>query len=167
MKDAIFVMDDYITINIEEQFVVHISSDVVECLNRHRQLDNVSAEQFGVLMGSRSIKESEFWIEANTTPQANDKATRFGFLLRDKKHQKEVDKFFDSSDGILGYMGTWHTHPEALPTPSCVDINDWKRCVKRNSDRQLFFIIQGYDGLRIYINKKWKFVCVSELITNG
>jgi integrative and conjugative element protein (TIGR02256 family) len=134
-----------------------IPFDVLGVLRNCRQVHNEAPERFGVIIGSRTAKSKEYWIEAVTKPMENDKATRSSFLLQDKNHQDTVDSTFQSSGGTSIYLGTWHTHPEPLPVPSLIDKKDWKACMQRNPGRQLFFIIVGTEELRIYIHKNWRF----------
>ncbi|MFX9397410.1 Mov34/MPN/PAD-1 family protein, partial [Acinetobacter baumannii] len=54
------------------------------------------------------------------------------------------------SNGTSVYLGTWHSHPQNIPTPSNIDYADWKSCILRNPDRQLFFAIVGIQAIRIF-----------------
>jgi [CysO sulfur-carrier protein]-S-L-cysteine hydrolase len=112
-----------------------------------RQTGGKDHESFGVLIGSCSLELKEFWVESITSPYQNDKSSRRSFHLKDKKHQKSVDLAFDSANGELIYLGTWHTHPEKHPTPSAIDLDDWHSCIKRNPGRQLFFVIVGTEEI--------------------
>jgi integrative and conjugative element protein (TIGR02256 family) len=122
---------------------IHISKELRDVWRSNRQLSFNNKESFGVLIGSQSVKADEFWLEKCSTPQKTDTATRTSFNMRAISHQDLVDACFNNSSGRLGYLGTWHTHPEPSPMPSNIDINDWHRCITRNSDRQLLFVIVG------------------------
>jgi integrative and conjugative element protein (TIGR02256 family) len=61
-----------------------------------------------------------------------------------------VDKAYESSDQLLGYIGTWHTHPQDIPIPSGIDKIDWKSHEQENPDRPLFFIVVGLKKISIY-----------------
>ena len=52
-----------------------------------------------------------------------------------------------------GYIGTWHTHPSEVPSPSSSDLKDWKQSIKHNKDSTsaLIFIIAGIQGFRIWL----------------
>ena len=71
--------------------------------------------------------------------------------MQDPFHQKAIDKAFKKSSGEMGYIGTWHTHPQNSPIPSGIDINDWANCIERNLDRLLLFVIVGRKKTTIYI----------------
>lgn len=72
--------------------------------------------------------------------------------MRDPSHQQAIDKAFEQSNGELGYIGTWHTHPQCVPVPSIIDLNDWAQCTLRNPDRQLVFAIVGIEQVNVYIS---------------
>lgn len=123
----------------------------------HRQIKENHLERFGVIIGSRSVEHEEYWVDMVTTPFPNDRATRRSFALRDNKHQLSVDQAFKHSGGTSIYLGTWHTHPEAIPEPSIIDMKDWLSCIKRNSGRQLFFVIVGNKDVRVFVRKGFCF----------
>jgi [CysO sulfur-carrier protein]-S-L-cysteine hydrolase len=126
---------------------IHFPESVWNKWKEKRQKGTKDYESFGVLIGSSSLELKEFWIESVTTPYQNDKSSRHSFHLKDKKHQKSVDLAFDSANGELIYLGTWHTHPEKYPTPSAIDLDDWHSCIKRNPGRKLFFVIVGTEEI--------------------
>lgn len=128
-----------------------VSKQVYDCWLRHRQMKSKDTEQFGVLIGSRIEDESKIWINKCTTPQEMDVSQRARFTMKDPYHQKEIDTAFEKSNGMSGYIGTWHTHPQSVPIPSIIDLNDWDQCSLRNPDRQLVFVIIGNKQVNIYI----------------
>ena len=97
---------------------VTVCDEVAGIWHGHRQTAAGAAETFGVLMGTTSVDRREIWIEAVTTPMADDRCSRFSFALRDPGHQRAVCEKFNYSGGRAIYLGTWHTHPEPIPTPS-------------------------------------------------
>lgn len=128
-----------------------VSPAVYKCWMQHRQIKGSDTEQFGVLIGSRLPDDETFWIDMCTTPQPKDKSKRASFLMQDPFHQSAIDKAFKKSSGEMGYLGTWHTHPQSYPIPSGIDINDWLSCMVRNPDRLLLFVIVGQKQTNIYI----------------
>ena len=52
----------------------------------------------------------------------------------------------------MAYLGLWHTHPEADPTPSGIDRNDWTQAVSRDTydGNRLFFPIVGIQWIRVW-----------------
>jgi len=121
-----------------------------------RQLNPSDGERFGVLVGSHSGDRGCIWLEDLTQPLEADKSARFSFRLQDPGHQRFVDRSFNESDGQLGYVGTWHTHPEKDPVPSKIDLEDWQRCMARNPDRGLVFAIVGIDQVALFAEHSGK-----------
>ncbi|OQX34753.1 MAG: hypothetical protein B0D91_11900 [Oceanospirillales bacterium LUC14_002_19_P2] len=122
---------------------------VLDQLSAHKQNTSSMPEAAGLLIGYIKA-DGDVWIDRLTTPKATDIRQRSYFKLDAKLHQKEVDECFDGSDGVLGYLGTWHTHPQSIPVPSKLDVVDWKTHDQQNMERQLFFIVVGLDKTSVY-----------------
>ncbi|OOV87851.1 ThiF family adenylyltransferase [Oceanospirillum linum] len=127
---------------------LRIPVSVAEELKSYRQEGSSDVESAGLLIGYG--KDSTYTLYRITSPQKSDIQSRAYFKLDPAPHQKIVDEYFSSSDGLLGYIGTWHTHPQSIPSPSNLDLNDWLVHESENQDRQLFFIIIGTDELKIF-----------------
>ena len=136
---------------------VHVSDEVACVWHAHRQVAPDAAESFGVLLGTTSVDRREIWIERVTTPMVHDQCTRFSFALRDLGHQRTVSRMFACSGGRAIYLGTWHTHPEPVPTPSKIDLNDWAACLRANRRRPLAFVLVGTDKVRVFVRRRWRF----------
>lgn len=132
-----------------KQFELYISYKVIQTWMRYKQLNNKDLEACGVLIGHQNIS-NQYWIEDVTEPMPTDCRTTHKFTLKDPGHQKRVDLAFSKSNGTTIYLGTWHSHPQMIPTPSNIDYADWNSCVSRNPDRQLFFVIVGIKTTRIF-----------------
>ena len=141
---------------------VYVSDEVAGIWHVHRQTASDAAESFGVLMGTTSVDHREIWIERVTTPMAHDERTRFSFALRDPGHQRMVWGMFNCSGGRAIYLGTWHTHPEPVPTPSGIDRNDWGSCLRANRGRPLAFVLVGTERVRVFVRARWRFRPLSE-----
>ena len=128
--------------------------EVAGVWHAHRQAASAAAESFGVLMGTTSVDRREIWIESVTTPMAHDQRTRLSFALRDPGHQKAVCGKFTCSAGRVIYLGTWHTHPEPVPTPSEMDRDDWAACLRANPRRPLAFVLVGTDQVRVFVRAR-------------
>lgn len=120
------------------------------------QRDREDFEAGGVLLG-RFIKETkDIVIDNVSVPMIGDKRTRFSFLRSKGMHQAVVDRAWLKSKGTCNYVGEWHTHPEDYPTPSVVDLNNWKNRLREDifSSRFLYFIIVGRIETRIWEGDK-------------
>ena len=136
---------------------VSVGKEVAGVWHGHRQTLATASESFGVLMGTTSIDRREIWIEAVTTPMPRDRRSRSSFALRDPGHQQAVSRRFGSSDDRAIYLGTWHTHPEPLPTPSRIDLNDWVTCLRANRGRPLAFVLVGIEEVRVFVRTRGRF----------
>ena len=135
---------------------VTVCDKVAGVWRSHRQTAS-AAESFGVLMGTTSVDRREIWIEAVTAPMAHDRRSRFSFALRDLGHQRAVCEKFASSGGSEIYLGTWHTHPEPVPTPSRIDRKDWAACLRANLGRPLAFVLVGTGEVRVFVRRRGRF----------
>ena len=136
---------------------LYIPGDTLKLWKNSRQINNKDHEKFGVLIGTSSESLDEYWVDSVTSPFPKDKSSKFSFMLRDKKHQRIVDKAFAQSGDTTVYLGTWHTHPENIPTPSSTDTNDWSACIRKNPGRQLFFVIVGTKCIRVFVQNGFGF----------
>ena len=136
---------------------VSVDERVMRTWKDSRQIRPDAAESFGILIGSCKNTGNFCRVERITTPGQCDVQSRFHFLLHDPEHQEAANRAFSQSAGFLGYLGTWHTHPEAHPTPSKLDLNDWLVCIKRNPDRLLYFVIVGTEEVRVFVRQGEKF----------
>ncbi len=130
---------------------VSVSEGVWDIWHAHRQHDTHQPESFGVLIGSTSLDRREIYVEDVTTPMSGDHQSRYSFDLRDPGHQEAVNAGHQETGGSQIYLGTWHTHPEPIPLPSGTDKADWRRCMQRNGDRPLIFIITGTESVRVFV----------------
>lgn len=122
--------------------------DVQDLLYAYRQVANNAPEAGGILIGYENVSTKIFTVSGATEPQASDIRSRIALLLG-KQHRALLKKL----EPPYGYIGTWHTHPSGIPTPSSIDLCDWKKCIKqnRNSTSALVFIIAGTESYRIWL----------------
>lgn len=130
---------------------VEISDEVWQTWSAHRQIDDAQPESFGVLIGWTSENRRELYVTTSTVPMQGDRQSRYHFLMQDPGHQAAIDREHKESGGTHIYLGTWHTHPQQVPSPSGVDKDDWRRCRKRNPRRSLLFAIVGTEATRLYV----------------
>ncbi len=124
--------------------------DVLATFDRFRQNKPKDKEACGVLIGSLKEGLFEIFLELATSPQPNDIRSRMHFW-RSPSHQKIVERIFRESQQTRVYLGEWHTHPEADPTPSTQDWSAWRHKLSEQTEpNPLFFAIQGIRVLRIW-----------------
>lgn len=93
--------------------IIEFEKTVLDHLNVHRQTRFWHREAGGLLFArieGRSIRV----VEA-TGPRPTDRRSRFGYTPDRKSEQAEIDARHSAG---LHYIGDWHSHPEARPTPS-------------------------------------------------
>lgn len=89
---------------------------VISHLENHRQLRFWQREAGGLLFARLSA--SEVTIELATGPRQTDRRTRWTYNPDRAAEQREIDELHPSG---LCFVGTWHSHPEPVPTPSGID----------------------------------------------
>lgn len=132
-----------------DSLTLFIPTNILKQLSSYKQKSGKDQESAGLLIGYVR-NNNEYWIDQITTPKETDIRKRNYFKLDPEPHQKIVNDAYDNTDGILGYQGTWHSHPQSIPTPSKLDLLDWKKHCLENGDRHLFFIVVGLDKTSVY-----------------
>ena len=113
-------------------------------------------EAGGVLLGRLILDSSDAVVDKVTGPMDGDVRTRQGFSRKSDLHQKEIDSTWRDTEGTCCYLGEWHTHAEATPKPSEIDLDNWKDRFHKDRHHlsRMFFVIVGtshtavweYDG---------------------
>jgi len=126
-------------------------------INKCLQTGQNDCEAGGVLLGRYIIDSNDIVVDDVTMPMKNDIRRRFFFLRRKRLHQKVVIKRWIESKGACNYLGEWHTHPEEIPTPSCIDIKEWKRLLRtaKFDNDYLYFIIAGTKKMGVWEGNKY------------
>ena len=118
---------------------------VLARLRRFGQASSQALEAGGVLIGRRIDGSLDAIIDTITRPCATDRRTRTSFYRSAPHHQRLVEQAWRRSNGMLGYLGEWHTHPEPRPTASSVDLRDWRRRLREDvvDAADVYFLIVG------------------------
>lgn len=123
---------------------VDVVREVYQVFDYFRQTGAKDREAFGILIGTHSIDEKIIKIKIATKPGRGDRRTRFSYEMKSKHHMGILKKAFKNSNSEEVYLGTWHSHPEAEPNPSKLDIKDWKKQYRSNAhlfDKMIFVIV--------------------------
>lgn len=148
----------------DESLLVHLKAGVLDAFCKNVQTGSRKLEACGVLVGSTSVDFKEVWVESISESLPKDRRGRAFFFLRDKGHQKFVDRMFGQSGGTKRLLGSWHTHPEKSPSPSSADYRGWNKLIKRNPDfAPLIFVIVGTCEINLFIKRGRKFVKLSPI----
>jgi integrative and conjugative element protein (TIGR02256 family) len=105
---------------------VVLSKDVVFHVLRHRQKRPWSKEAGGQLFARFS--EQATIVHVATGPRPSDRRSRRSYNPDPDAEQSEIDEMYDVG---LHYVGTWHSHPEKVPTPSHMDTWTMQRTVSK------------------------------------
>ena len=145
------------------------TQDAWDLLLRHRQVSPNLPEAGGVLFGRHLLNSQDVAVDGATTPQPQDRQSRF-FFFRSRRHSEIVLREWEASRHTQDCLGLWHTHPEHSPTPSYVDVQDWKRAVKKGTydGHSLFFVIVGVTNVGVWeLPRKGKLLLLQGGETNG
>jgi integrative and conjugative element protein (TIGR02256 family) len=131
---------------------VKIAPPALAVMLSFRQTTATAKEAGGILLGRYIIDCQDVVVDEATAPTRSDRRTRFTFHRDAISHQRIIDERWHASRGRFHYLGEWHTHPETSPTPSSVDLADWRRRLRtdRFDANSLLFIIVGIRNLRIW-----------------
>lgn len=134
---------------LPDQKVVDILPPVFAEMKKWLQKEDNSPESGGFIVGYENRTTGNIVLEKISHPYYLDKKTRFYFGIRDIRHKIFLHRM--SKSGSY-YIGTWHSHPQIIPIPSALDLNDWHSTLKedRSGSRYFFFIIAGTKEFRIW-----------------
>ena len=120
---------------------------ILEAMNELKEGGNVTSVE-SMLVGYENAQTGNFTLANATEPQPSDVRTRISLVLR-YQHKEQLRKLQEP----YGYIGTWHTHPSATPSPSPVDLRDWEKCIRKNQNctSALVFIIAGTETYRVWL----------------
>ena len=143
-------MGDGLILNLNEE-KIKICRNVMCILYKYVQKSFFSKESGGILIGKENKSNKNIIINHITIPLPKDKRRRNSFLRKDKGHIELFEKLYIKSDETLRYIGEWHTHPEAIPNFSSIDLENWKKISKEsNNDNNYYHIIVGYKTIRVW-----------------
>jgi len=126
--------------------------DVIAYFERHRQLRFWQAEAGGSLFAR--LSDRDIVVEVATGPRKTDRRTRFTYRPDRKAEQQEIDEAHPK--GLL-FVGTWHSHPEPVPTPSAVDLHSLAESYVMSRHHLNAFVLAiigqrpAPDGLRVVL----------------
>lgn len=123
--------------------LVAVHQKVVETIEGWVERGSRSREAGGILIGSHRGDHVE--VSDCTVPMRRDARARTLFDRMDGGHQEAAIRAWRSSGGTDTYVGEWHTHPEAHPSPSLLDRWTWGRIMRRSRE-PLVFAIGGWDS---------------------
>ncbi|RMP68465.1 hypothetical protein ALQ19_200147 [Pseudomonas syringae pv. berberidis] len=131
---------------LDEQFV-YFSQNVLEIFERHIQSDE-GTEAGGILLGHVRGKHLEV-LEASE-PTCQDRRLRYFFERMIHGHKSLANRRWQETNGLVRYIGEWHTHPQEMPSPSYIDLDEWETLAKSRADlRPLLAVVVGRQNLHV------------------
>lgn len=132
----------------DKKQLIYIDPNALELMISFQQDQMKKPEAGGILLGK--VRGSHLEVVEVTTPSIQDKQSRFMFERSSLPHKEIANDRWQSSLGTVRYIGEWHTHPEDFPTPSALDISEWKDLARNRVDkRPLLAIIIGRLGIHM------------------
>lgn len=100
-----------------------LSEKATSVFRNYAQDEASKLEAGGILLGKR--RRNHFEIMHVTEPTEFDERSRTHWVRSEKIHADIAKQYWIESGGELTYLGEWHTHPETLPSPSQIDLDEW------------------------------------------
>ncbi|WP_434136935.1 Mov34/MPN/PAD-1 family protein (plasmid) [Pseudomonas luteola] len=128
--------------------LIYIHPEVLDVFKRHIQVDPADLEGGGLLLGY--VRGSHLEITEATIPTRFDRRFRTFFERMKDLHEHIAQKRWTDSNGLVRYIGEWHTHPQDHPSPSGLDLTEWRKlAVKRKDKRPVLGLIVGRKSLYV------------------
>ncbi len=144
-------MNDGITLEINGR-KLKICENVLEMMRKYIQKGFFSVESGGILIGKENMSNENLIINNLTVPMSRDKQKHNRFFRKDKSHIKIFYTMHNESYKTLRYIGEWHTHPEAIPNFSSMDLNNWCKISNESSiEINYYHIIVGFEAIRVWL----------------
>lgn len=127
--------------------LLNFSDKVRGVFEKNIQVGNLP-ESGGVLLGT--VHERGLLVTVATTPTRLDRQFRYLFERFPFGHRAAAKRLWRSSAGTTRYLGEWHTHPQDFPTPSVIDLAEWRKLAEVRADRRPFLaVIVGRHALHV------------------
>lgn len=109
--------------------------------------DSYPNEAGGLFLGLR--RQACIHITDMTGPQCLDRQSRTRFERRDGFHQRYASEKWLKSNGLIDWLGEWHSHPDGAPVPSAIDLRTWSNQAKARY-APMFYLIAGHAAISVY-----------------
>ena len=109
------------TVMFEDGTTIHVKDCVLATMLSYVQICSTQMEAGGIILGKKVVNREEYILTEITVPSSGDKRSRFSFVRNKKSAQNVINRKWKETDGVVNYLGEWHTHPENNPIPSEID----------------------------------------------
>ncbi|MCC3735951.1 Mov34/MPN/PAD-1 family protein [Rouxiella badensis] len=132
----------------DRRTLLYFSTAALGTFCQHIQNRDSDCEAGGLLLGS--VHGNHMIIEQATFPTEWDKRFRYLFERMPFGHDTIALSRWTASNGIIRYLGEWHTHPEDYPNPSGLDRSEWNSLSENRIDkRPMLAVIIGRKSLYV------------------
>jgi integrative and conjugative element protein (TIGR02256 family) len=119
---------------------------------RSARLRGVDVETGGLLFGKRDDAARIIWVDEASGPPPDSVAEVDSFICGVEGTREMNEQFKESSRQAVQYVGMWHTHPFALPTPSPTDLSGLEQVFSAGMmapSKHLMLIVGTANDLRV------------------
>lgn len=132
----------------EGRSLIYLHPQVLETFEAHVQTKSDDLEAGGLLLGY--VRGPHLEITEATHPTKFDRRLKYLFERMQELHASIAQMRWSESQGKIRYLGEWHTHPEDCPSPSAIDLHEWRVLAKKRRDgRPVLAVIVGRHGLYV------------------
>jgi len=105
-------------------------------------------ETGGVLFGFRDDYLKITWVVAATGPPADSQASTTCFVCGVDGVAGMAKDWQSKTHGLVGFIGSWHSHPVSSPTPSVTDLDAMKDLLRQSDSplHRLLLTIVGFSA---------------------
>ena len=109
-----------------------------------------NCETGGVLFGFRDGYLKVVWIVAASGPPPDSKGSKTNFVCGVEGVAEATNDWRSRTRQLVGFVGTWHSHPVSAPTPSVTDLEAMKALLMQSGSplHRLVLTIVGYSASR-------------------
>lgn len=133
-----------------KRFVI-FEPQVLAVFWKYRQRYFCQPEGGGILLGRRRGRHLE--VLAATEPSPHDKRFTYFFAREAVGHAEAAVQAWIRGGNQVDYLGEWHTHPQAIPTPSSIDRAEWRKLLQQRSDMTtLLTVVVGTKELHVELS---------------
>jgi integrative and conjugative element protein (TIGR02256 family) len=121
--------------------IVLMPRKVVSLMRRYQMPTEVHKEAGGIFIGNYRNRHIE--VLGCTEPMPEDRRHLYSFDRMDPRHAEYADVLWRKSGRTSTFVGEWHTHPEAHPSPSSIDHSTWNTVIRKCHPMSVIFSICG------------------------
>jgi integrative and conjugative element protein (TIGR02256 family) len=125
-----------------------IQGSVIDVFSEYAQVSSRAPESGGILLGY--VRTPYLEVLEASEPTSWDRRMRFFFDRGTRGHRELAERKWRESNGLVRFIGEWHTHPQDHPAPSYVDRTGWVELAKNRQDqRPVLAVIVGRKALHV------------------